>query len=233
MSCSVGRVDISKPTRDRLFAFSGGICAKCRGALFPDGPKRVTIADQAHIVGASYDGPRGESQLNEINRAEYENLLLLCPNCHREVDNLPQSFPVSLLSRWKNEIENAVLNAFSDKEISTRARLGQALQCRLEANHAAWNRYGPDAAAAAGDVEGEGAEIWTRKIKQVILPNNLTMLYLLDRNSTMLTKSERAQVEDFRQHVDDLTARHLDGVLETGGARFPQGFVNLVEALTV
>jgi hypothetical protein len=231
MQCSAGRVDISVPTRDRLFAFSGGVCAKCRGPLFPEGSKRVTIADQAHIVGASDEGPRGKSHLDENSRSRYENLVLLCPNCHREVDGLPNDFPVSLLTRWKNEVENGVRNALSAKTIETRVELSEALQNRLDANHAAWKGYGPDAAAARDDVEGEGAAAWDRKVKNVILPNNLQMLQILDDNVHLTTSTERVHVEQFRQHVDDLAARHLDGVIESAGARFPHAFGELVKTL--
>lgn len=232
MACKTKRAEIPAPTRDQLFAFSGGSCAKCRGPLFPDGSNRVTIADQAHVVAASKDGPRGTAvDLSIEERAEYENLVLLCPNCHRLVDKHPEDYPVSLLLHWKQNAENAVRTTMREKEIKTRSDLNGELKNCLAANHAAWRRYGPDAAEAAGDVAGEGAEIWDRKVKRVILPNSLTMLYLLDRHGSLIKQAERECVEEFRHHVDDLAARHLDGVVESRGARFPQKFAELVSEL--
>ena len=41
------------------------------------------------------------------------NLILLCRNCHRKVDDSPDEYPVSLIQKWKFRHENQVLKAAS------------------------------------------------------------------------------------------------------------------------
>ena len=76
------QVDI--PTIKRLFAESGGQCAKCDLDLFPDGK---LIAEICHIEAFSSGGPRYNSQLKKSNlENHYDNLIILCPSCHTEID---------------------------------------------------------------------------------------------------------------------------------------------------
>lgn len=46
-------------------------------------------------------------------------------------------------------------------------------------------------------------------MKEIILPNNRQILAIVDTNRKLLTDNERKVVEEFRQHVDDLEAKHL------------------------
>jgi hypothetical protein len=76
------QVDI--PTIKRLFAESGGQCAKCDLDLFPDGK---LIGEICHIEAFSSGGPRYNSQLKKSNlENHYDNLIILCPSCHTEID---------------------------------------------------------------------------------------------------------------------------------------------------
>lgn len=72
------------PTLKRLFAESGGQCAKCDLDLFPDGK---LIGEICHIEAFSSGGPRYNSQLKIRNlENHYDNLIILCPSCHTEID---------------------------------------------------------------------------------------------------------------------------------------------------
>jgi hypothetical protein len=76
------QVDI--PTIKRLFAESGGQCAKCDLDLFPD---CKLIGEICHIEAFSSGGPRYNSQLKKSNlENHYDNLIILCPSCHTEID---------------------------------------------------------------------------------------------------------------------------------------------------
>ena len=70
------------------------------------------LGDDAHIVAASEDGPRGESDLDSQGRASSKNVLLLCKNCHAEVDQQPKRFPVTSLLQMREKhydwIENCL-----------------------------------------------------------------------------------------------------------------------------
>ncbi|MBN7806468.1 hypothetical protein JZX86_14610 [Agrobacterium rosae] len=65
--------------------------------------ERTRLGDDAHIVAASEAGPRGESDLNPQSRASRQNVILLCKNCHAEIDQQPKQFPVAYLLRMREE----------------------------------------------------------------------------------------------------------------------------------
>jgi hypothetical protein len=67
----------------------------------------VPIGELAHNVGWSPKSPRGQSALNDIERAKPENLLLLCDPCHKAIDadaNLDR-YSVERLRQYKQEHE--------------------------------------------------------------------------------------------------------------------------------
>lgn len=57
----------------------------------------MPIGELAHNVGATSGSPRGESSIDRDSRALRENLLLICRNCHKPVDEDGQ------LGRWTEE----------------------------------------------------------------------------------------------------------------------------------
>ncbi|MFT3895308.1 MAG: hypothetical protein QM730_27095 [Anaerolineales bacterium] len=92
-------------TVKNLFAVSGNQCAnpKCE-SLLTEGS--TVLGEICHIEAAEEDGPRYNSKSNDEYRRSYENLVLLCPNCHTTVDHDSNSYPVSLLKSWKTKHEN-------------------------------------------------------------------------------------------------------------------------------
>ncbi|TCU17899.1 hypothetical protein EV132_10315 [Rhizobium sullae] len=63
------------------------------------------IGDIAHMVAESEDGPRGASPLTAEERNRYANLLLLCKNHHREIDEQPSHWPPDRLEKIKADHE--------------------------------------------------------------------------------------------------------------------------------
>lgn len=90
-----------------LWGRSGNRCSICKLELTPDGEPN-TIGEMAHIVARSVDGPRGKSDLSVEGRDRCENLILLCPNHHAEIDNNPDKWAVELLKQVKAEHEEWV-----------------------------------------------------------------------------------------------------------------------------
>lgn len=61
----------------------------------------------AHIIAFSEAGPRGSSlRPKDIN--SLENLMLLCPQCHKLIDDEPDKFPVTTLRQNKEDHENRI-----------------------------------------------------------------------------------------------------------------------------
>ena len=112
--------------RDRrlLWARAHNRCAICRKALTRDASTAggdVVVADEAHIVARAEQGPRGSDGDREIID-RYDNLILLCKNDHKMVDDLPQEYPVDRLRTLKKTHEAWAESLFSaaDKDKSPR-----------------------------------------------------------------------------------------------------------------
>jgi hypothetical protein len=65
----------------------------------------VVIGEMAHVAGASDIGPRADTSLGEKARNDYENLILLCRNCHGRIDKQTQSNPIKHLLAMKKDHE--------------------------------------------------------------------------------------------------------------------------------
>jgi hypothetical protein len=65
----------------------------------------VDFGELAHIIPAVPVGPRGtvEDDLSLRGRAHHDNLILLCPNCHKKIDKVPERFPATTLHDWKRQ----------------------------------------------------------------------------------------------------------------------------------
>ena len=103
----------SQATIMKLIAASGGHCQfeGCPCNLFQD---EITGAEFnnsniAHIVAASPDGPRG-SEDSYMLSDKIENLMLLCPTHHKEIDTDTETYTVEKLKKIKQEQEEKVQN---------------------------------------------------------------------------------------------------------------------------
>lgn len=110
---------ITSQTRKILWARSGNECARCQLALVESDEAstsvQVVTGEECHIVARSPAGPRGSDAL-DVEIDSYENLILLCPNCHALVDARPDRFPRAELLRIKTEHEQKVARRSSPPE---------------------------------------------------------------------------------------------------------------------
>jgi SMODS-associated and fused to various effectors sensor domain len=70
--------------------------------------KDGNFAQMAHIYAFSQAGPRGDARKRPDNPHGLANLMLLCPECHKQVDVAPTDFPVDLLKEYKCEHEDRI-----------------------------------------------------------------------------------------------------------------------------
>jgi hypothetical protein len=84
-------VHVSDGNRRWIIAKSAGRCNKCKKILFKENEfcERARLGDDAHIYSRSDFGPRSNSNLSKNERNNANNLILLCKNCHSEVDQQP------------------------------------------------------------------------------------------------------------------------------------------------
>src|SRR5712691_12280199 len=97
--------------RDRdikiLWGRSGNRCAICKLELTPDGSQE-TLGEMAHIVAKSDEGPRGSETMAVADRDAYDNLILLCPTHHVQLDKDPATWTVARLRSMKAAHESWV-----------------------------------------------------------------------------------------------------------------------------
>lgn len=90
----------------RLFAFSGNQCAEpsCNKPMIAEDGK-VVIGEVCHISAASKDGPRYRKDMDDNARRSFDNLILLCDEHHKMIDNTENltSYPENLLISWKKK----------------------------------------------------------------------------------------------------------------------------------
>lgn len=116
--------DISRRVRNRLWAMSGNRCAypNCRIELTKEGNEQdriATIGEIAHIYAHSPDGPRPHPDGLYENADGYDNLILLCPNHHREVDGQSNTYSVTVLREWKVDHERWVAERLAMEEFNS------------------------------------------------------------------------------------------------------------------
>lgn len=108
--------EYTTPTIKRLFLLSGNQCAEpgCSKALLAKDEKSI-IAKICHIEAASEKGPRYRAEMGDDDRRHFDNLLLLCDECHIIVDNKENEgkYPVALLKEWKKNHEGKQIEALS------------------------------------------------------------------------------------------------------------------------
>lgn len=222
LACSRGAAHPDAHTQRRLFSASGGFCQNpaCERELFREVKgARFHIAEMAHVFAASADGPRSNASLSKKERGAFENLLLLCPICHTEIDKAPSVYPDSLIMSWKRNHEERLRKMFGVIRHEKRSEARAAIEWLLSENRQVFEDYGPHIEAAK-DPESGAAERWKRKMLQKIIPNNSRILNILNANRHLLIGEEVQAVDKFGQHIDDLIARHIEGFRE-GASRFP------------
>jgi hypothetical protein len=92
--------------RKKLWRASGFECARpgCDEQLINDDEDTV-IGVESHIHARNPGGPRYDPDMDEDERNAFENLILLCRNDHRRVDQSPEKYTAETLRKWKEDHE--------------------------------------------------------------------------------------------------------------------------------
>ncbi len=99
---------ISDRTRKSLWAKSANRCSICKTKLFSEkeNSNEFNIGEECHIISSSANGPRHKSNLDTYD--SFDNLILLCRNHHREIDELTETYTEELLRYIKLNHEKRV-----------------------------------------------------------------------------------------------------------------------------
>lgn len=107
----ITRDSIPDRTRLKLWVKSAGRC-EFSGCNKPLWRNHLTLSDgnfgeMVHIIGASKEGPRGNEESANL-QIEFSNLMLMCHQCHKEIDANPKDYPPEKLREWKSRHENRI-----------------------------------------------------------------------------------------------------------------------------
>ena len=228
-SAHKARIKIPAPTARMVLARSGGYCANpsCRKDLFPPiAPGRIASIDElAHVIGQSAVGPRGDDPLPLEARNDGSNIVLLCPTCHKIVDdmNALDIFTPEILRGWKSDHERRVRHGAAIPTFDSREQLNESVTRLLTENLGIWRNLGPESPAAQEPMS-EAAGQWQHRVRHTIIPNNRRILEMVDANQHFLGGEEIDVVEDFRVHAAALDLNYTSGTRRANAPRFPDAF---------
>lgn len=213
----------------KLWGLAAGRCSRsgceqeCIRFLGSNDP--TVIGEMAHVIAKKPDGPRGQAAGGEDT---YENLILLCPTHHTEIDKAPDGvFTVDLLYSWKRAHEERVRNSFLSQKYSDHHTFASAVKRLLIENRSAWKQYGPESLEATRNPISNLAEVWKLRKLDTVVPNNRRIIHLIEQNKGLI------DVEDYSHCV--ALIEHAEGferncyVRTEGVPRFPADFEVMVD----
>jgi hypothetical protein len=222
---------ISDRTKRLLWSRSGGYCQnpECHRdffVFFQDG-NISSLEELAHVIGQSNQGPRGKSDLSVTERDEYNNIILLCPNCHSLIDKNPLQFSVKTLQNWKQRHEEAIKLVFVVPVYGERQDLAQSVHKLLRINKVIFQQYGPHSLYAI-DPFSDAVKDWKRHVLADVIPNNRKIANLLSVNEYLLTEDEKHILDMFTLHQQAFEYNHVSGDKTAYAPLFPKEMNNIL-----
>jgi len=100
-------MSITNKSRNELWAKSGNKCSICKIDLVHQNPNdETTRGEECYIISPEVDGPRHKPGLTDYD--SIDNLLLLCPQHHKEIDECHGTYTEELLKYMKMNHEHWV-----------------------------------------------------------------------------------------------------------------------------
>lgn len=157
----MGRKSIATNIARKLWAQCGGFCQNpnCNKYLFAKVEDDVvSLANLAHIIGHGKNGPRSEHELADyIDKDGMTNLVMLCLECHKVVDELENKFPVEQMKEWKLSHEMKINSLFDYPQIYNERKILEQVNDLLVENKIIFEEYGPFSSQALKGTSGDDA----------------------------------------------------------------------------
>ncbi len=101
--------EISDSKKMILMGLCGGKCEfrGCEKSIVQDmlTGEKSNFSNYAHIVASSENGPRGDKTLSTQLSNDENNIMVLCRDHHKEIDDFPEKYTVDILKDMKREHE--------------------------------------------------------------------------------------------------------------------------------
>ena len=128
----------------------------------------------------------------------FENLLLLCSECHKLIDDNRTENTVNILKKWKKDRNIVICQNFSEQYQSFE-KLKNAVVPILKRNWQIFKNYGPGS-QNLNDSERHG--LWL-KFEPEIISNNAKLEVTLTKNKNLLHPNNKNIVENFVSHAHE------------------------------
>lgn len=188
----------------------------------------IPIGEMAHIIAASPGGPRGTGDAGD-NR--YENLILLCPTHHTEIDKAPEDFPATVIFGWKRQHEDGIAHALRAPVFTSVEQLFAFASTLLIENGECHRRHGPESLQAQANPLGNGFRVWDARKLDKIIPNNTRIVDAFNRNIGLLNADQMAIFVQFVDHSYAFEMNAVDRLDRDAVPRFPAVFREMVEQI--
>ena len=181
-----------------LWAESVGYCLnpECEADLFAD--SGTSRAEMAHIVPHSEGGP-----------ASFDNLLLLCLPCHREIDSNRTPETINLLRSWKAGRQQVSQARFGHRYPSFDALCSEVLPL-LRRNQTLFDSYGPDPSDPA---ESSRQSLW-ETFEPELLANNSRLALLFATNKHLFHQENWQTILTYVDHAKEFSKTRTKGPSE-------------------
>ena len=149
----------------------------------------ANLSECAHIVPHADGGD-----------VSFENLILLCRNCHTHVDQNRNGTTTDTLRRWKQNRNREIESHFT-QQFTTFQQLCDAVVPVLIRNGQIFDSYGPH---GNDPNDAERQHLWA-KFEGEIICNNRRLVLILEKNKRLLHPENQDIVDTFSMHASEFT----------------------------
>lgn len=152
------------------------------------------IGDMAHIKPVAEGG--GD---------EPENLILLCKNCHKEIDSSRNGNQIeNQLRAWKSN-QRKMIKQHYEKEVETFFELEEIVAPIFRENERIFSSYGPR------KNDSRAHHLWLSS-EPVLVANNERICSLLTKNMRLFHEHNQEIIQEFIGHADEFKSTREDTV---------------------
>lgn len=111
-------MSITSKTRKILWGKSGNKCSICKKDLSTKvgaNPQHTILGEECHIVSPKSGGPRNDSLYSKKSLNLYDNLILLCSEHHKIIDDNVNEYPIEKLIGVKRTHESWVMSSLTEE----------------------------------------------------------------------------------------------------------------------
>ena len=170
----------------KLWSESMGHCMNpdCHTHLFEEG---ASIGEMAHIEPHAVGGD-----------TSFDNLVMLCRNCHGQIDSARTASTEATLSIWKMCRNREIRQRFT-RTYRCFEELSSDVVPILKRNLTIFESYGPS--SDRSDDDGRHA-LWLR-FEGELISNNRKLAKMLEQNQSLLHRENQQIVQEFTAHTQE------------------------------